>query len=73
MAHRLSCSMACEIFLHQGLKPCHSPSQVDFFPVCHQGSPKCCGSLNRVDELEKNFQTQSVSERNEFIENREQR
>ena len=39
MAHGLSCSVACGIFLDQGsnLRPLHW--QVDSYPLHHQGSP----------------------------------
>ena len=39
VAHRLSCSMACGIFLDQGLNPCPLHWQVDSYPVYHQRSP----------------------------------
>ena len=39
MAHGLSCSAACGIFLGQGLNPCPLHWQVDSSPLCHQGSP----------------------------------
>ena len=40
VAHGLSCSMACEIFLDQRSNPCSLNSQADAYPLCHQGSPK---------------------------------
>ena len=39
MALRLSCPMACGIFLDQGLNLCPLHRQVDSFPLDHQGSP----------------------------------
>ena len=39
VAHRLSCSVACGIFLDQGLNPCPLHWQVDSLPLRHQGSP----------------------------------
>ena len=39
VAHRLSCSRACGIFLDQGLNPCPLHWQVDSYPVYHQRSP----------------------------------
>ena len=39
--HGLSCSEACGIFPDQGLNPCPLLWQVDFYPLCHQGSPLC--------------------------------
>ena len=38
-AHRVSCSMACGIFLDQGSNPCILHWQVDSLPLSHQGSP----------------------------------
>ena len=38
-AHGLGCSMACEIFLDQGLNPCPLPWQAYSYPLYHQGSP----------------------------------
>ena len=40
MVRELSCSMACGIFLDQGLNPCLLHWQVDSLPLGHQGSPK---------------------------------
>ena len=40
MAHRLSCSAACEIFPDQGSNPCPLHWQADSEPLCHQGSPQ---------------------------------
>ena len=37
--HRLSCPVACGIFLDQGLNPCPLNWQADFLPLDHQGSP----------------------------------
>ena len=37
----LSGSAACGIFPDQGLNPCLLLWQVDFCPLCHQGSPLC--------------------------------
>ena len=37
--HGLSCSVACGIFLDQGLNPCPLHWQMDAQPLCHQGSP----------------------------------
>ena len=38
VAHRLSCSMACGVFLGQGANPCPLHWQVDSLPLSHQGS-----------------------------------
>ena len=38
--HGLSCSMACGLFLDQGLNPCLLPWQVDSLPLSHRGSPE---------------------------------
>ena len=35
--HQLSCSLACEIFPEQGLKPCLPHRQANFLPWGHQG------------------------------------
>ena len=40
VAHRPSCSEACEIFPDQGSNPCPLHWQADSQPLCHQGSPK---------------------------------
>ena len=40
MAHWLSCSAACGIFLDQGLNWCPLHWQVDSYPLHHQGSPQ---------------------------------
>ena len=40
VAHGLSCSTACGIFLDQGSNPCTLRWQVDSCPLCHQGSPQ---------------------------------
>ena len=40
MAHRLSCSVACGIFLDQGSNPCSLHWQADSYPLHHQGSPQ---------------------------------
>ena len=39
MAHGLSCSVACGIFLDQGLNLCPLHWQADSQPLHHQGSP----------------------------------
>ena len=39
MTHRLSCSMACAIFLGQGSNPRPVHWQVDSYPLFHRGSP----------------------------------
>ena len=39
VAHRLSCSVACGIFPHQGWNPCPLHWQADSQPLRHQGSP----------------------------------
>ena len=36
MAHGLSCSVACEIFLDQGLNPCLLDYQVDSLPLSYR-------------------------------------
>ena len=38
VAHRLSCSTACRIFLDQGSNLCLLHWQVDSLPMSHQGS-----------------------------------
>ena len=40
VVHRLSCSMACGIFLDQGSNPCPLHFQIDSYPLDQQGSPK---------------------------------
>ena len=40
VAHGLSCSAACGIFLDQGLNPCPLHQQVDSQPLHHQGRPE---------------------------------
>ena len=40
MAHRLSCSASCGIFLDQGSNPCPLHWQADSQSLCHQGSPR---------------------------------
>ena len=39
--HRLSCSMACGIFPHQGSNPCPLHWQVHSYPLHHQRDPHC--------------------------------
>ena len=39
MAHGLSCSVACGIFLDQGLNPCSLHWKADSQPLRHRGSP----------------------------------
>ena len=39
VAHGLSCSSACGIFLDQGSNPCPLHWQTDSQPLCHQRSP----------------------------------
>ena len=39
VAHGLSCSVVCEIFLDQGSNLCPLFWQVDSYPLYHQGSP----------------------------------
>ena len=39
VAHRLSCSAACGIFLDQSSNLCPLHWQADSSPLCHQGSP----------------------------------
>ena len=41
VAHRLSCSAACGIFLDQRLNSCPLHWQADSLPLSHQGSPIC--------------------------------
>ena len=57
VAHRLSCSAACGIFLDQGSNPCPLHWQADSQPLRHQGSPNiffffffflCQPKLNRT-------------------------
>ena len=38
VAHRLSCSVSCEIFLNQGPNLCLLHWQADSLPLSHQGS-----------------------------------
>jgi len=40
VAHGLSCSVACGIFLDQGLNPCPLHWFMDSSPLSHQGNPK---------------------------------
>ena len=40
VAHGLSCSAACGIFLDQGSNPCSLHWQADSYPLGHQGSPR---------------------------------
>ena len=40
VVHRLSCSVACEIFLDQGLNQCLLHWPADSLPLSHEGSPK---------------------------------
>ena len=40
VAHGLSCSAACGMFLDQGSNPCPLHWQADSQPLCHQGNPK---------------------------------
>ena len=39
VVHRLSCSMACTVFLDQGSNLCPLHWQVDFYPLYQQGGP----------------------------------
>ena len=39
VAHGLSCSAACGVFLDEGSKPCLLHWQADSLPLSHQGSP----------------------------------
>ena len=39
VAHRISCSVACRIFLNQGSNPRSLPWQGNSYPLYHQGSP----------------------------------
>ena len=43
VAHGLSCSTACGIFLDQGSNPCPLHQQADSYPLYHQGSPGLLG------------------------------
>ena len=40
VAHRLSCSVSCQIFLYQGLNPCLLHWQANSLPLSHQRSPR---------------------------------
>ena len=53
VAHRPSCSAACEIFPDQGLNPCPLHWQADSQPLRHQGSPNWifCLLLNCMHSL----------------------
>ena len=42
VAHRLSCPLACGIFLDQGLNLCLLHCQADSLPLSHQRSPGFC-------------------------------
>ena len=42
VAHWLSCSTTCGIFLDQGSNPCPLHWQADSLPLRHQGSPTLC-------------------------------
>ena len=56
MAHELSCSTACGIFLDQALNLCPLHSQVDSYPLSYQGSPckiLCLLSYTQRVALEK--------------------
>ena len=48
MAHGLSCSTSCGIFLDQGLNPCPLHWQVDSQPLRHQGSPEFIFNSNNL-------------------------
>ena len=39
VTHRLSRSLACEIFLDQGLNPCLLHQEVDSLPLSHREAP----------------------------------
>ena len=39
VVHRLSCSLACTVFLDQGSNLCPLHWQVDFYPLYQQGGP----------------------------------
>ena len=52
VAHGLSCSAACGIFLDQGSNPCLLHWQADSQPLRHQGSPE---DLLLMDEQRKWF------------------
>ena len=49
--HRLSCSMACEIFPIQSLNPCPLHWQADSYPLCHQGNPTLGCSAHLISGL----------------------
>ena len=51
VAHGLSCSTACGIFLDQGFNPCPLHWQVDSSPLCHQGSPLLLLLFNIILEV----------------------
>ena len=42
IAHGLSCSSTCGIFLDQESNPCPLHCQVDCYPLYHQRSPRIC-------------------------------
>ena len=48
VAHGLSCSMACGIFLDQGSNLCLLHQQADSLPLSHEGSPRKALSLNEA-------------------------
>ena len=55
VAHGLSSSAACGIFLDQGSNPCPLHWQVDSQPQCHQGGPKPKTILNNATCFEHLF------------------
>ena len=57
VAHGLSCSVTCGVFLDQGSNPCPLHWQVDSQPLCHQGSPTALvlKKLNRYKYVEHAF------------------
>ena len=52
VAHGLSCSTACGIFLDQRSNPCPLPWQVDPYPLCHQEVQEKIKSEYHLKELE---------------------
>ena len=51
-AHRLSCPMACGIFLDRGSKLCSLHWQEESYPLDHQGNPGICVFTQAQADLE---------------------
>ena len=57
MAHRLSCSTACGIFLGQGSNPCSLHWQAYSQPLRRQGSPSALFFISDIQIYMKEFHT----------------